>query len=173
MGMSKLWQMVHFGAKYSFKPWYVNKAFSEISHPYQHTTESTEQIRTTQLKGHCLNASQLRIKYTTSSVATWHLLSSWGYTVIPNYTKTQTIPHYGMQWLFQEVHKITVTRKIRIIGEETTHTDKHTGLVEKCWKFQNETGLEHTDANQRVFSYQLCFIGAAWILTMNPYGCAF
>lgn len=39
--------------------WYVNKAVSEISHPYQHTTESTERIRTTQLKGHCLSASQL------------------------------------------------------------------------------------------------------------------
>jgi len=41
--------MVHFGVKYSFKPWYVNKAFSEISHPYQHTREyRTNQNYTTE-----------------------------------------------------------------------------------------------------------------------------
>ncbi len=59
MWTSKWWQIVQSGLKYSFKSWYVNKAFSQINHPYQHTTESTEQIRTTQLKAHCLSASQL------------------------------------------------------------------------------------------------------------------
>lgn len=37
-------------------------------------------------------------------------------------------------------------------GEETAHRQTHThiGLVEIFWKFQNETGLEHTDAKWKI-----------------------
>jgi len=132
MGMSKWWQMVHFGVKYSFKPWYVNKAFSEISHPYQHTREyrTNQNYTTERTLSQCVTTH--RIKYTTSSMVKWHLLSCWGYKVIP---KTLTIPHYGMQWLFQEAHTITVTRKRRIIGRKLhTQTNTHIGLVENFWK---------------------------------------
>jgi len=68
MGMSKWWQMVHFGVKYSFKPWYVNKAFSEISHPYQHTREyrTNQNYTTERTLSQCVTTH--RIKYTTSSM---------------------------------------------------------------------------------------------------------
>lgn len=88
--MSTSRQIFLFGGKYSFKPWYVNKAFSRINCPYQRTTGSTGQIRNTQLKEHCLNASQLH---------NTGVIQVQMYSVLKKkHTKHKnSVPHYGMQ----------------------------------------------------------------------------
>lgn len=178
MWMSKWRQIVHFGVK-SFQSWYVNKAFSQINHPYQHTTESTEQIWTTQLKGHCQCFSTHGIKRTTISAPSWHLLSCWGF-MISNvwYIKTHTFTKlhdkarqsHTMECsdYFRKHTKLPSHTKVeeRKGNCTHTHTETHIGLVGKFCKSKWNFIRMHWEVEIR----EILFQGVTHILTIK---CAF